>query len=45
MREFLRDAYRFTPHLQGKLQYSYQYHPMGSEQATQLFAMQLVLRF
>ena len=38
-------AYRFTPHLQGKLQYSYQYHPMGSEQATQLFAAQLVLRY
>jgi hypothetical protein len=38
-------AYRFTPHLQGKLQYSYQYHPMGSEQASQLFAAQLALRF
>jgi len=38
-------AYRFTPHLQGKLQYSYQHHPMGAEQDAQLFAAQLVLRF
>ncbi len=38
-------AYRFTPHLVLKLQYSYQYHPMGTAASSQLFATQLVLRY
>jgi hypothetical protein len=38
-------TYRFTPHLELKLQYSLQHAPLSGQKYSRLFASQLVLRF